>query len=983
MVTFGEGRLGTIVCDNGFRYDITWNDMLWLGRMLSGEAPRGTGRDEYAALLWCYTQRNARDRNGGGRRRTVTSSQFGTTTVGVPGENGGTISSFAMHVRLHSQPINPRWQRDGYFCRPGGPKHGTDRCSSGILDRRDQKAALQWSSITNDRQQALIDWARARLPNPIPGHVDFAAGPSPGRPQGWRPNRVVRNGPAPLYGGTRVTGRGNVFYKQHRGPQRKITTDWPANYVRIEFEESTSEEDESTNTEDSVSTTRETTTVTREARTESNVVREDEITSNRTSPPQTRRNYYTVEGRTEDPQALRVLSEDEEDSRILVNQNRFYNQVNSLKAASTLDMAQATPVIQILTQDEEGNIVNLNNLIFSRGPFSEIFEQGDDLALTLEFDSLPTRPIASIKGLTFKVETPSVGGPTGILIGNLSLKIHNPELVTSRHPRGKFISWMMRMGFYLRIRYGVNGPDTSSTTPDLDLDHAFQWKEQDFFVAQHNLNINDDKTYDLDLTIMPAAQKLLNQIHVGESIPFQRGETELTQEDIDRILEQITSDVDSQDQITEMRNRLERFRQEFNSGRASAGYRIREEEGENGTVTIGSVLHGAISQSQIIDQPEGRQVIPVENMVDGLRTIQSILLTRRFERVLEKNAWRQEIKGVDAVWVKMGPLFEDLIVPEFEQIVRYTAQNNLQIGEVFSIDEEPTRDPPVKRTSINLIFGKFNQKAGSWADRPISEFPINVNSIFGYLRQERNVGQFSSTINAFIGRLNSMMNEPRNFTVEREAAKEGEGERTRLRIERPQLKYLIYPDPADPKSWIVYVYDNKLPVVRFSEILGELSKSQNVSRQDIIDRLDELRIPWMEMGERGSTLKSMSARTVSDDRLMAHNMLRTNQNAITSRDIDGSPRIYPGMDAEFLNGAQGDPQDIIRATTLVLPIEVTTTSYMMTTANLFLPIYVFMPTKMFEGLYMPYVVEGEIRAGHVQTRMTLQINITQANRSSE
>lgn len=970
MVTYNEGRLGTVVCDNGFRYDLQWEDLLWYGRMLSGEAPPGTGRQEYAALLWCYTQRWANLRRGSGNGAVIT----------VQGEPVHTNcpSKFSAYLRLHSQPINPRWQRDGYFCRPGGPNHGTDRCAPNILDRRDQKAQLPWNSISGDRQQALIDWARGRLPNPIPGHVDFAAGPSPGRPQGWRPNRDVINGPAPLYGGTRVTPRGNVFYKQVGGPSSRRTINWPDNYVRIEFNDEISSVDTSNNSDSGP--TSETHSVTRETRSsEENVfVREERITSNRSEPPSSERTYSTLSGSTRDPQAASVFSQHDEELRIFTSQERFYNQMISFKDVSTLDMAQAVPVIQIETQNENGDIVNLNDLIFGTSPFSEIFRDDND-----GFDDLQERPIASIVGLTLKVETPSVGGPTGILVGTLNLKVHNPEKVTSRHPRGKYISWMMRMGFYMRIRYGVYGPENSRGRDESILHNAFQWREQDFFVAQHDLNINDDKTYDLNLTIMPAAHKLLNQIHIGESIPFSAGETQLSQDDINNVLNNITSDVSDQNQINEMRRRLERFQSEFNSGHPSAGYRIQQVEGENGSVTIGSVLHGAISQSRILDQTEGRQQVPIENMVDGLRSIQSILLTRRFERVLSEESFNTVLKGVQAVAVKVGPLIERIVLPEFQQIVLYTSQNNLKIGESFSSDNEQARNSETRRTKVLLVFGTFNSKAGQWANRPISEFPINANSIFSYLRQNRSVGQFSSTANGFIGRIAQMANEPANYVLERTQQKEGERPRPVYRIERPQIKYLFYPDPANLDTWILYVYDNKREMVQFSELLGVLNKETTISKQEIIDRLREQKIPWIEMGEEGSIIKQMTARTQADDRLMAHNMLLANQNAITVRDVDGSERIPAGMDSEFMNGAQIDPQNVIRATTLILPIEVTMTSYMLATANLFQPIYVFMPTKMFEGLYMPYVVENEIRGEMAQTRMTLQVNLTQANRVSE
>lgn len=1018
-IVFGQGNLGIIHrgrppgdgLPNGDpdpkRYQLDWNDLLWLGRMLSGETGTGDASYrlvEYSALCWCYAQMTAFSRNAiGWDRPTVYNNQVSSAdaatldAAGIEFNNDRTViqdSSFTTRVQLHSQPINPRWRRGGEFCRLGGrnanedgsdsapvysPGHRwagqhKDACSPTRLDRRDEFATKAWGDMRDDIKEFLVSWARGGKENVVPGYIDFAAyGLRPDQENG---NRGPEGNTPPLYGG--LTFGGNTFYKHWNVTRLETTyktdtTNWPPRYVYIEYNGHSSGESAPEvarrvfGTGESIDTQR---------RALENRRREELITTDREGPDSVssegfKRDYWTLSGSSVDPQSRHgALSEEQESILIKTAQKRFFDQVNALKDASTLEIAQAVPVLEIKTQNEDGKIVSLNKLIFGLSPFNELLNPEKAF-----LEELPERPIASIVGLSFNIQTPSVGGAASIMIGTLDIKVHNPGMVHRDHPRGKYISYMMRMGFYLRIRFGTEGPAMTGT--------AFQTLEQDFFVSQHDVNINDDKTYDLKLTIMPASHKLLNQMHIGESIPFgdlnSNGQA-ITEEDVRNVIETQINTIDADDATAEeldfMRTQLRNFAETFNQGAASDRDGRSSDSRSDSPALLGSVLHGAITQTQITNEPEGQRPIIVRNMVDSLRTLQSVLLTRRIESMLEEDAYMYSIKGIRMAVISFGPLFYKMILPEFEQIALLTSQNNLRVGEEYSSDNNGFGEETNPRTKVMLIFGNFNQWAGQWGNRPISQIPINANVIFGYLRERRNVGDFSGAVNAFISRLNTIINEPENFIVSRQ------DDRGRpLPLERPQIKYTFYPHPQLVDTWILYIYDSKYPLVVFSNVLRALDRDP--TKEQIIERLDHYDIPWMEMGHQGSLIKTMSAKTQGDDLVMTHNMIEANRLSMTTREVDATHAFHPGMSREWFAGAQLNPQNAINSTTLILPVEISATTYMITSAFLFAPIYLFMPTKMFSGLYQPYVLTQEINDGKAETVLTLQINITQANRIAQ
>lgn len=987
MVEYNSGPLGTIVGPNNYRYELTWPDMLWFARMLMGEPPPGNHPNEWSALLWCYAQRHAWQRRG-----RSSSSPWNRYFTG----DEANLPAFTQGIRMHSQPINPRWRRDGDKCRN---RIGRGNCSEQQLERRDRIFRLEWNEIPLVKRVHLLSWARGEKPNIIPGYVDFIGMKNvaeDGEPPRWRSFRPA-GGESSQYiapGGTQennfggrtfVQPKGNVFFKSHRGANR--TTNWPPNHVRIIFNGEESQE----------SPPEETPPAAQEGETnrdsgggnEGRQTREREITSDRRESPSRNLPYFTLESETRDPASNQEPLE--VDSPIVkTNEQRFQNQVISMKGVSTLELAQAVPIIEISTVDERGNRVNLNELIFGKSPYNELFLPVENVGGT-QFENHPERPIASIQSLQLKVETPTVGGPSSILIGTLTLKIHNPDLVTDEHPRGKFISYMLRQGFSLRIKYGVVGPQYNDR-----LKNALQWKEQDFFISQHDIVINNDKTYELKMTILPATEKLFNQINIGESIPFEgNGGTEdlqVTNEDVENILRDVAADATPAEK-EELRRRLRNFQESFNSGQRSAGYRIVEEQDEQGNIVFGSVLHGAIQQSRILENPPTQQPIPIENAVDALRGIQSIILTRRFEDMLEQDTYRRRRQSDNAeiMSVNMGPLIWRFVKPELDEVARLNATNGIEMGVIHSSDDNEIErrdgeDFP-RRSNVKVVFGNFNRRAGNWGDKPISLFPVNVNEVFRGLRREREVGKFSSTINGFMRSINSTISEPENFVLTRENNNpNSENQEPPYRIERPLIKYLFYPDPTDPASWIFLVYDSKQSIVQFRDMMDALEEEHeqgNVPKENIIRRLNQLGIPYLEIGESNSIIKQVTARTTADDLLQAHNIIQANRRAITAREADGTPTIPAGVSREFMGGQQTDPQNIIRATEMIMPVEVTLTTYLMTSAFLFTPVYIFFPTKMFQEMYVPYILDHEVREGMLQTRMTLQINISGRRRRQQ
>jgi hypothetical protein len=79
----------------------------------------------------------------------------------------GADISYADMWRAFSQPINPKWRRDGVFCLPGGKGYGAESCSEAKLARRDRINAMDWSDIPASVTRWVLDFQAGYLPSPV------------------------------------------------------------------------------------------------------------------------------------------------------------------------------------------------------------------------------------------------------------------------------------------------------------------------------------------------------------------------------------------------------------------------------------------------------------------------------------------------------------------------------------------------------------------------------------------------------------------------------------------------------------------------------------------------------------------------------------------------------------------------------------------------------------------------------------------------
>lgn len=178
-VPVSAAQLGQIVTRDGYRYQITPTDLLWLGRALQFE-----GGDP-VATLWTYTQRQAKMR----------------------------WKSLTSLVRAHSQPVNPKWDN------PDDPKcvEHPDRCQPHHIERRRRARTTPWEGLDPAIRELLVNWAQAKVPNPVPGAVDFAA---PGVSKGF-----LRRTP-----GSKVVEKAGNWYIAVADSLR-----WPMNYATVAY----------------------------------------------------------------------------------------------------------------------------------------------------------------------------------------------------------------------------------------------------------------------------------------------------------------------------------------------------------------------------------------------------------------------------------------------------------------------------------------------------------------------------------------------------------------------------------------------------------------------------------------------------------------------------------------------------------------------------------------------------------------------------
>lgn len=151
MINLNPDQLATIQSKKGFSYTLTQEDVLWAARSACYEAG-----DDAVDILWCYTQ------------RYVYISKSTRDTY---------YPNLFKLIRAHSQPVNPKYLRNGKFCKVGGRDHGTNACSASRLKTRDEACSATWEFLQKRNPEVIKKvtlWAQGLLPNSCSRAVDFA-----------------------------------------------------------------------------------------------------------------------------------------------------------------------------------------------------------------------------------------------------------------------------------------------------------------------------------------------------------------------------------------------------------------------------------------------------------------------------------------------------------------------------------------------------------------------------------------------------------------------------------------------------------------------------------------------------------------------------------------------------------------------------------------------------------------------------------------
>lgn len=199
---------------SGREYQLTAADMIWAGRAVAGEAGENANREETASVLWALMN------------RFMLYDRWPT---------------YGRLARKFCQPINPKWGRDGVFCRPGGKYHGTKYCSERLLKRREYFTNMPADKIPVMIQQWVRQFAAGQLLMP----VAWTATPR-GRINNWgatwlTKKRKGRDVPIQELYPWGVAIGGNWFFEDPRTPAGIVTVEdsdgplptWPTGFAML------------------------------------------------------------------------------------------------------------------------------------------------------------------------------------------------------------------------------------------------------------------------------------------------------------------------------------------------------------------------------------------------------------------------------------------------------------------------------------------------------------------------------------------------------------------------------------------------------------------------------------------------------------------------------------------------------------------------------------------------------------------------------
>jgi hypothetical protein len=75
--------------------------------------------------------------------------------------------------RAFSQPINPKWQDDGKFCRPGGSYDKRPECSPAREARREKISSMPWEKIPTNIAGYALAFGLGQLYAPVVRGTDM------------------------------------------------------------------------------------------------------------------------------------------------------------------------------------------------------------------------------------------------------------------------------------------------------------------------------------------------------------------------------------------------------------------------------------------------------------------------------------------------------------------------------------------------------------------------------------------------------------------------------------------------------------------------------------------------------------------------------------------------------------------------------------------------------------------------------------------
>lgn len=169
------------------RIRLTQNDVLWMARMLRGEA-YGFGPTHYATVLYTVAQR----------------------LWYLPAFHN--VDSFTTFMRAFSQPINPRFTDvDSNHC-----DRYRAQCTESYLARRNRIQNMRWEEIPDELRAIAIQFAQGRLPNPAPLSIDFA--------RAYGPNDCINKGTRVLMHDPVEGRRRHVFCRPRTDAQAPLLT---------------------------------------------------------------------------------------------------------------------------------------------------------------------------------------------------------------------------------------------------------------------------------------------------------------------------------------------------------------------------------------------------------------------------------------------------------------------------------------------------------------------------------------------------------------------------------------------------------------------------------------------------------------------------------------------------------------------------------------------------------------------------------------